>query len=235
MDNKKLAQLGGYKTTASANTCWYNLRKKLFASQDGNSTTGPATASPAAGKVRSSPTKKKKEGKSDAAGLASPASKNGTGSGRMSGGAKKKRAVDYDDDDATASAMDETPSKKLKAQKTMIEEGSDALSTTSAAGSKTDVKDAEGFGKGSDYVVPKLEPMDDMEDVLTGGEGMGSQESSEGVVKVKEEDNQIMPAVYADESVTSTAAAVAATDGEEQGDEDAGVRFFQQIREFAEE
>ncbi|KAI6904526.1 hypothetical protein KC318_g4942 [Hortaea werneckii] len=237
VDNKKLAQLGGYKTTASANTCWYNLRKKLFASQDGNSATGPGTAaagsvsSSPVGKVRSTPTKKK--GKSDAAGLASPASKNGTGSGRMSGGAKKKRAVDYDDD-ATASAMDETPSKKLKGQKTMMEEGSEPLSTISAAGSEADVKDAEGFGKASDYVVPKLEPMDDMEDVATGEEGMGSQESSEGVVKVKEEDTQIVPSVYAD-SVTSTTAAVAATDGEEQGDEDAGVRFFQQMREFAEE
>ncbi|KAI7209029.1 hypothetical protein KC333_g8905 [Hortaea werneckii] len=238
VDNKKLAQLGGYKTTASANTCWYNLRKKLFASQDG-SAAAPGTAaagsvsSSPVGKVRSTPTRKKKEGKSDAAGLASPASKNGAGSGRMSGGAKK-RAVDCDDA-ATTSAMDETPSKKLKGQKAMMEEGSEALSTIAAAGSEADVKDAEGSVKGSDYVVPKLEPLDDTEDVLTGGEGMESQESSEGVVKVKEEDTQIMPAVYADESVTSTTAAVAATDGEEQGDEDAGVRFFQQMREFAEE
>ncbi|KAI7331563.1 hypothetical protein KC315_g5065 [Hortaea werneckii] len=239
VDNKKLAQLGGYKTTASANTCWYNLRKKLFASQDGSAAApgtaaaGSASSSPAAGKVRSSPTKKKKEGKSDAAGLASPASKNGAGSGRMSGSGKKKRAVDCDDD-ASASATDETPSKKLKGQKTMMEEGSEALSTIAAAGSEADVKDAGGSVKGSDYVVPKLEPVDDTEHVLTGGEGMGSQESSEGVVKVKEEDTQIVPSVYAD-SVTSTAAAVTATNGEEQGDEDAGVRFFQQMREFAEE
>lgn len=226
MDNKKLAQLGGYKTTASANTCWYNLRKKLFASQDGSAAAAaPGTAaagsvsSSPAGRVRSSPTKKKK-GKSDAAGLASPASKNGAGSGRMSGGGKKKRAADFDDD-ATASAVDETPPKKLKGEAVVIEEGSEALSTIAATGSEADVKDAEGSVKGSDYVVPKLEPMDDKEDFLTGGEGMGSQESSEGVVKVKEEDTQIMPAVYAD-SVTSTTAAVAANDSEEQGDEDAG-------------
>ncbi|KAI6891612.1 hypothetical protein KC318_g4040 [Hortaea werneckii] len=232
VDNKKLAQLGGYKTTASANTCWYNLRKKLFASQDGSAAAPDtaAAASPAAGKVRSAPTKKK--GKSDGAGLVFPAGKTEAGSGRMSGGAKKKRAIDCDDD-ATTSAMDETPSKKLKGQPAVIEEESEALSTIAAAGSEADVKDAEGLGKGSDYVVPKLEPMDDMEDVLTGGEEMGSQESSEGVAKVKEEDTQIVPSEYAD-SVTPTAA-VAATDGKEQGDEDAGLRFFQQMRDFAEE
>lgn len=234
MDNKKLALLGGYKTAASANTCWYNLRKKLFASQDG-SVTAPdtaAAASPAAGKARSSSTKKKR-GKSDgAAGIASPAGKNEASSGSKSGnGKKKKRAADFDDDAAT-SAMDETPSKKLKAQKTMIEEGSEALSTAAAAGSDAGVKYAEGSVKGSDYVVPKLEPMDDMEDVLTGEEGMGSKESSEGVVKVKEEDTQIMPTEYAD-SVTSVDAG-AATGGKEQGDEDAGLRFFEQMREFAE-
>ncbi|KAI7547674.1 hypothetical protein KC331_g4875 [Hortaea werneckii] len=233
VDNKKLAQLGGYKTTASANTCWYNLRKKLFASQDGNSATGTAaTASPAAGKVRSSPTKKKKA-KSDGAGLASPAGKTEAGKGGMSGSGKKKRAADFDDNSTVAA--DDTPSKKLKGQAAVIEEGSEALSTNAAAGSDADAKDAEAFGKGSDFIVPKLEPMDDMEDVATGEEGMGSKKSSEGVIKVKEEDTQIMPSEYADSGTSTTAAAVAATDGEEQGDEDAGLRFFQQIREFAEE
>lgn len=115
----------------------------------------------------------------------------------------------------------------------MIEEGSEALSTVAAAGSDADVKDAEGVGEGSDDIVPKLEPTDDMADILTGEEGMGRKEASEGVVKVKEEDTQIMPTEYAD-SVTSTAA-VAATDGAEQGDEEAGQRFFQQMREFAED
>ncbi|KAI7182965.1 hypothetical protein KC316_g9331 [Hortaea werneckii] len=212
VDNKKLAQLGGYKTAASANTCWYNLRKKLFASQDGNPATGTAAAaSPAAGKVRSSPTKKKK-GKSDAAGLASPAGKTEAGKGGMSGSGKKRRAADFDDNSTVAA--DDTPSKKLKGQAAVIEERSEALSTIAAAGSDADVKDAEGSGKSSDSVVPKLEPVDDMEDVAT--------------------DTQIVPSEYAD-SVTSTTATVAATDGEEQGNEDAGLWFFQQMREFAEE
>ncbi|KAF2768586.1 hypothetical protein EJ03DRAFT_375265 [Teratosphaeria nubilosa] len=30
VDTKKLAELGGYKTAASANACWHTLRKKLF-------------------------------------------------------------------------------------------------------------------------------------------------------------------------------------------------------------
>ncbi|TKA24191.1 hypothetical protein B0A50_05955 [Salinomyces thailandicus] len=30
VNNAKLAQLGGYKNPASANTCWYNLKKKLL-------------------------------------------------------------------------------------------------------------------------------------------------------------------------------------------------------------
>ncbi|KAI7155502.1 hypothetical protein KC349_g6934 [Hortaea werneckii] len=237
VDNKKLALLGGYKTAASANTCWYNLRKKLFASQDG-SAAAPGTAavgsvpSSPAGKVRGTPTKKKK-GKSDGAGLASPAGKTDAESGRMSGSGKKKRAADFDDD-ATVSVVDETPSKKLKGQAAMVEEGSEALSTIAAAGSDADVKDAEESGKGSDFIVPKLEPMDDIEDVATGEEGMGSKKSSEGVIKVKEEDTQIVPSEYTD-SIASTAATVAATDGAEQGEEDAGLRFFQQMRDFAEE
>ncbi|KAI6885915.1 hypothetical protein KC363_g6928 [Hortaea werneckii] len=234
VDNKKLAQLGGYKTAASANTCWYNLRKKLFASQDGSAAAGGTTAGTAsspspAGKVRSTPTKKK--GKSDGIGISSPAGKAEAGGAKTPGSGRKKRAVDCDDD-AAASAMDETPSKKLKGQEALIEEGSEALSTIAAAGSDADVKDAEGPVHRSDYIVPKLEPSDDMEDVVADEKGLGSKESSEGKVKMEEEDPQIMPSEYAD-SVTSTTA-VAATDGEEQADEDGAMRFFQQMREYAE-
>ncbi|KAI7090183.1 hypothetical protein KC356_g1747 [Hortaea werneckii] len=236
VDNKKLAQLGGYKTAASANTCWYNLRKKLFASQDGSAAAGGTAAGTAsssssspAGKVRSTPTKKK--GKSDGAGASSPAGKAEAGSAKTPGSGRKKRAVDCDDD-AAASALDETPSKKLKGQEALIEEGSEALSTIAAAGSDTNVEDAEGRTVAPDSIVPKLEPTDDMEDVLTGEEGKGNKESSEGMVKMEEEDPQIMSSEYAD-SVTSTTA-VAATDGQEQADEDGAMRFFQQTRECAE-
>ncbi|KAI7325909.1 hypothetical protein KC315_g7706 [Hortaea werneckii] len=234
VDNKKLAKLGGYKTAASANTCWYNLRKKLFASQDetaaaGGTTAGTAPSSSPAGKVRNTPTKKK--GKSDGVGAVSPAGKAEAGSAKTPGSGRKKRAVDCDDD-AAASAMDETPSKKLKGQETLIEEESEALSTAAAAESDADVKVAEGPVQGSGYIVPKLEPTDDMEDVVTDEKGMGSKESSEGKVKMEEEDTQIMPSEYADSATSTTA--VAATDGEEQAGEDAGMRFFQQMREYAE-
>ncbi|KAI6808816.1 hypothetical protein KC332_g12926 [Hortaea werneckii] len=233
VDNKKLAQLGGYKTAASANTCWHNLRKKLFASQDGSAGAdagaGTGTASPG-GKVRNTPTKKK--GKGDGVGASSPAGKTEAPGGSMSGSGRKKRAVDCDDD-ATASAMDETPSKKLKGREAMIEEGSEALSTIAAVGSDANVKDAEDLAGGPDYILPKLEPTDDMEDVLTGEDGMGDKGTSEDVVKAEEEESaQTMPSEYADSATSTTA--VAATAGEEHAEMDAGLRFFQQMREFAE-
>ncbi|KAI7287615.1 hypothetical protein KC345_g335 [Hortaea werneckii] len=233
VDNKKLAQLGGYKTAASANTCWYNLRKKLFASQDdGSAGAGSGTAADASpgGKVRNMPTKKK--GKGDGVGASSPAGKKEASSAKTPVTGGKKRTVGCDDADAN-SAMDETPSKKLKGHEAMVEEGSEVLSTVAPAGSDADVKDAEGPVQGSDYIVPKLEPTDDMEDVLTGEEGLGNKVSSKGVVKAEEDEGvQTMPSEYADSATSTTA--VAATDGEEQTDEDAGVRFFQQMREYAE-
>ncbi|KAI7278896.1 hypothetical protein KC343_g7075 [Hortaea werneckii] len=229
VDNKKLAQLGGYKTAASANTCWYNLRKKLFASQDGSAGaagTGTATTSPG-GKVRNTPTKKK--GKSEGVAVASPAFKTEAGSAKTPVSGAKKRAVD---DDATA-AMDETPSKKLKGHEAMIKEGSEALSTVAAAGSDANVEGAEIPVQGSDYIAPKIEPTDDMEDVLTGEDGMGDKGTSEDVVKAGEEEGaQTMPSEYADSATSTTAEA--GTDGTEQTDEDAGARFFQQMREYAE-
>ena len=41
VDNKKLAQLGNYKNPASANSCWYNLKKKLFAMSDDSEQPAP--------------------------------------------------------------------------------------------------------------------------------------------------------------------------------------------------
>lgn len=47
VDLKKLAQLGNYKNPASANTCWYNLKKKLFADEvAGDGTPGAAKTTP---------------------------------------------------------------------------------------------------------------------------------------------------------------------------------------------
>ncbi|KAK5135037.1 hypothetical protein LTR08_005697 [Meristemomyces frigidus] len=54
VDVKKLAELGGYKTPASANSCWYALKKKLFPA-DGS--LGSTTASP-----KSSPKKRAHRG-----------------------------------------------------------------------------------------------------------------------------------------------------------------------------
>ncbi|KAK4549121.1 hypothetical protein LTR36_007578 [Oleoguttula mirabilis] len=81
VNNKKLAELGKYKTPASANSCWYALKKKLLSADDTASSTAATSA-------KSSP--KKRTGSDDVGGEdATPKKKRGR---------KSKAAVKEEED-----------------------------------------------------------------------------------------------------------------------------------------
>ena len=74
VNNKKLAELGNYKNSATANTCWYNLRKKLLSSADGGAASpgGDAAITASGGSTR----KKRSAGEiADAGGANGPPTK----------------------------------------------------------------------------------------------------------------------------------------------------------------